>query len=888
MSRATRGLGRGSPRGPDVATRDRPLVIDALTGGWNPTDPPAALDPRQVVTADNVDWQHATLARKRDGMAVRPGQVVAPCSQIGRLIRHTPTADPLDTETWLLAGDTSVCQRARYEQDWTAITFSALTSAVDADAASFNGKLFLATQRASDRLAVFDGATLRSAGVGTPAAPTVANTGSGSYAATIRYYKVAYIEKSGSTIIRRSELSPAVSFTPSGSGTAARVTKPAALSEGETHWELYGSADASSYFRLAETAVGTTTVDDATAPSAYTGDAPPVAGWNTVPGAAKYLLVDENRLLMAGSWVTTAKQSRVEFTPVIGASDIGDDERVPNTTLLKYWIDLDPMDDGGITGMGGPVNGNPFVFKRHQTWKLVRTGVLNSPYLPLPLSKEIGCVANPSIVLAEDETGAPALYWWAEQGPYRFSGQGFQSLALDIEAIVDTVNLAATIPVHALWVPTYRQIWWWVATGAALTPDTLLVFDVRKAAATGMGVRGGWSRFTGELAAQRASVLWPVWAGFAAETIRLAPLHYWRFTTSATVGTPSVGTLALTLAAEGAWAPGTATEDSAEGSLYRDSTVSADPAATASGINTTLDGTESITIACWVAKGSGSALTTAKMLVRTGAGTDAKAGVRLDSDFTTASSLRLTVGNGSARESILAASQLAADAGWYHYVGVIDRGASPFLRLYTNGAQVASAALVLTGDFTSTDNLLEVLALDQCNLDELTIWNRALSATEIAALYAEQSTAKAIAATVPHHAGAVVRAEPKLTRSLAGSVDVTPAGVDSPYQGVITTKPLPLAAPMQSGGITEVQLHAKAAAGVSVDVTLTADYGLETRAAAVSLAPAASETRVLRKVEDVEITAAQVVQITLGDAEAVESAWTLDALHLQTRAEELR
>ena len=55
-----------------------------------------------------------------------------------------------------------------------------------------------------------------------------------------------------------------MSFTPDGSHANATVTKPAATSPtcGETHWELYGSADDATYYLLATTVVGTTTVAD--------------------------------------------------------------------------------------------------------------------------------------------------------------------------------------------------------------------------------------------------------------------------------------------------------------------------------------------------------------------------------------------------------------------------------------------------------------------------------------------------------------------------------------------------------------------------------------------------------------------------------------------------
>ncbi|MCL4848749.1 MAG: hypothetical protein KJ066_19545 [Acidobacteria bacterium] len=241
--------------------------------------------------------------------------------------------------------------------------------------------------------------------------------------------------------------------------------------------------------------------------------------------------------------------------------------------------------------------------------------------------------------------------------------------------------------------------------------------------------------------------------GYAGHVVGRLPRHYWRFTSSGTVATPTVGALTLPLTARGLWGSGWATGDEG-GSLYRDSTVSSDVAATQTGINATLDGTRSITVAFFLAKGGGSAIPTAATIVRTGATSDATAGWRVDSDFTANTSLRLTVGNGSSRQSLLASSALANDGAWRHYVAVIDREAGA-LRLYVNGALATSATLTLTGDFTSTGNVLDVLSMDQTNLDELTIWHRALSAADVAALYAARLSVLSTTAAGPTLEGLV-------------------------------------------------------------------------------------------------------------------------------------
>ena len=241
--------------------------------------------------------------------------------------------------------------------------------------------------------------------------------------------------------------------------------------------------------------------------------------------------------------------------------------------------------------------------------------------------------------------------------------------------------------------------------------------------------------------------------GYAGQVVARLPAHYWRFTSTGTVETPTVGALTLPLLTDGLWGSGWATADEG-GSLYRDDTVSTALAASQTGINATLDGTRSITVAFFLAKAGASAIPTAATIVRTGATSDATAGWRIDSDFTTATSLRLTVGNGTSRQPLVATGALANDGAWRHYVAVIDREAGA-LRLYVNGALANSAALSISGDFSSTADALDVLSMDQTNLDELTIWNRALTADDVAALYAARLSVVGQSAAGPTVRGVV-------------------------------------------------------------------------------------------------------------------------------------
>lgn len=356
-------------------------------------------------------------------------------------------------------------------------------------------------------------------------APTAANTGSGSYGAVLRYYRTRYAQYDGATLIRRSEASPSVSFTPSGTGTDAVVTRPTVPGEGETHWEVEASTDNATWTVLAggassslDTAlsIATTSYNDNRATTTYsTGEIADVAGLHSRLPSMKYLLGDGNRLLGAGAWETTGadsagRNSRVWFTPVLGDADKGDDERAPNQTNQKNWVDLNENDGGGITGLGGPLYGVPFAFKYRQVWRLTPTGDVATPYLPKKLRDDIGCIAHKTIAVGEDQHGQPALYFLSHKGPYRVTvDSGIQFLGRDNQVTWRSINLAATsVVAHAVYYPDLHQYWVWIATGSANTPDVKMIFDVQLGFPDENGqVRGGWAKHTSSSAAAQCSTL---------------------------------------------------------------------------------------------------------------------------------------------------------------------------------------------------------------------------------------------------------------------------------------------------------------------------------------------------------------------------------------------
>lgn len=498
--------------------QDSPVVVTGLKGRDGFATSPLAVPLNKAREMKNVDLYRSEFARKRGGADATFDSTTGEAftGTLSTLIRYIPGADPTAAQFWAIDNAaTPVLQRLAGSTVWSSPTLKDNISgnAQNVIGATLNSKLYLAYDSAVDRLHVWDGSTVRRTGLATPAAPTVANQGVGTYAATLRYYKVAYAELVGSTVIRLSELSSATSFTPSGTGASARVTKPTAINEGETHWLLYGSADGDIYYLLAETAVGTTTYDDSLNPVDYSGrDAPAPAGQQTNWTSVKYLLSTGNQLLGAGSWESGGKNNRVWYSGFTGQfAEVDCDEIVPQTTEISNYVDLDENDGGVITGLGGPLDGRPIVFKRNQVWRLVPTGLDNPVYQPRPIFKGsgIGCIRHQTIINAEDETGAPAVYWLSDIGPYRLGANGPQALVDDIQDLWDTVNLAASnVVAHGVYHAALRQIWWWVATNNSNDPDTKLVYHVRDGQPTADGrVRGGWTVHDGVSAAARCSVM---------------------------------------------------------------------------------------------------------------------------------------------------------------------------------------------------------------------------------------------------------------------------------------------------------------------------------------------------------------------------------------------
>jgi hypothetical protein len=487
------------------------LRLETFGGGLNDTDPPHRIGDDQLASASDVELTSSGGIVRRNGAS----RVMAPPSTtalVSLLHRHTPSQSLTNTEVWAIPTSATEFYRSLPvdNYNWSAaVSVSDTGSATPpTDAVSFNGKLYVAYEKnaGTDRLHCFDGTTVRRVGISTPVAATVADTGAGAYAATIRYYKVQFMTSFGADGRRAySDLGASVSFTPSGAGTAARVTKPT-TPDGATHWILYGSPDNISYYILASTVVGTTTFDDTVAPSAYAAVNPSItaadAGAFTPPWSAKFLLVDENRLLIAGAFENVLYASRVGWSAITGTASAAygltlpqDDERFPPDNFL----DLDSDEGGELTGMES-LNGAVYVFKRFAIYKLVRTGNADAPYKPVTVSKAVGALSRKSIVVAEDEAGAPCLYFLSERGPYRLGVSGLHYLGADIETTWALVNMQPgrwkTAP-HGVYDASNGRVFFWcgLADDAVAYGNVIrLTYHVRHGRMTNGRIRGGWTK----------------------------------------------------------------------------------------------------------------------------------------------------------------------------------------------------------------------------------------------------------------------------------------------------------------------------------------------------------------------------------------------------------
>lgn len=476
---------------------------------FNDTDPPNALAIDECTVADNVEFFSSTLGERRKGCT---SVTITDSDLEGETVivflgRHFPTDDEIDNELWAVGATpgTSAVVCRRSFGTWSTVTLDDAMDPAEPEiyniaGLSLDNKFYFAypTVGDVDRMHVWDGTDLRLTGLSEPNAPSVANEGAGTYTGT-RYFRVRYIQRSGSTILLRSEPSGTTTFEPSGTGAGARISRPSLLGEGETHWEVEASLDNANFYVIATLATGTTTYDDETDyDDGYVdqGSLSDDIGAYTLLPAARFLVSDTDRLILAASFVDEDLSSRVMWTPVRGAPGAGNNERLDATT--DYYVDLSPNEGGGLTGISEPVSGSMYAFKRSHVYKLVRTGNRADAYNAITLSKARGALPG-SIVSGMDEYGRPCVYFLDPRvGPSRVSGASIQQIN-GLRTTWKRVNASATdVVARGIYYPDKAQVWWWVAVDGEDSPSLRFVLQVDQLRETEHGgVRRGWSLATG-------------------------------------------------------------------------------------------------------------------------------------------------------------------------------------------------------------------------------------------------------------------------------------------------------------------------------------------------------------------------------------------------------
>lgn len=498
-----------------VSKPNPPIIISSLSGGMNDTETPSSLPDDQCVLAENIEFFWSNLGERRNGCG--PLSITSASLSDEATICHIsqwfPTNNVRLPEYWAVGAtngvSTSVARRDTALSWHTVALSDAMTNTFpnvfDISTQSLNGKLFFSYPSAQDRLHVWDGTSVRRTGLAQPSPPTGANEGVGVYGTT-RYFRIRVIEKSGSTIIRRSEPSTTLTFTPSGTGAGTRVTRPTLPGEGETHWELEASTDNVLFYLIATTIVATTTVDDEIAfATGYTagGVLSEDIGNYLNLYSAKFMAVDGDRLILASHWTDLSKQSQVGWTPVHDDPGKGNDERLP--LLVDNTIQLDNYDGGPLTGIIASSFGVWYAFKWNHIYQMTRTGDVAKAYQPITLSTTRGAIPG-SIVRGVDENGSSSIYFLdPSAGPSRVGPYGIQKIE-GLRTTWSRVNAQATnITARGCYYPLKHQIIWWVAVDGNDTPNLVLKLQVSEVKREiGDNVGRGWSIATGRIAEANA------------------------------------------------------------------------------------------------------------------------------------------------------------------------------------------------------------------------------------------------------------------------------------------------------------------------------------------------------------------------------------------------
>lgn len=496
-----------------MASNPQDFVIDNLRGGLNVEEPPNAINDDECVIAENVEFFNSTLGERRRGMEAvdLAGSDLADETEISHLSPHYPRGEEFKNAVLFAVGatqNTSITISYRSGGVWTDVTpidepSSDYPDPMKIYSQSLHGKWNVAYKSVGDvdRLHVWDGTSLRRTGLAAPGVPTVTDSpGAGTFSGD-RIYRVRVIEMDGEDILRRSEPSEEVTFSPSGSNDGAVVTIPVDLpGEGETDWEIEASDGDGNFYIIATVSIGTATYTDTTDPATDYAEfilSADIGDYSLIP-SVKFVKADQDRLIFGGSWHRPEEDSRISWTPVYNDPGVGNDERIPLDT--DNFIDLDWGDGGGLTGLSSPVNGSFYAFKWARIYKVMRTGTLEAAYEAAILSSSHGALEG-SIVNGHDEYGRACVYFLDPAvGPMRVGSMGLQRIHGLGGEFWKRVNTAAAYLVsHGMYYPDKEQLHWWVALDGNDAPTTKLVLQCSEIRSEGNDAWRGWSTTTGDI-----------------------------------------------------------------------------------------------------------------------------------------------------------------------------------------------------------------------------------------------------------------------------------------------------------------------------------------------------------------------------------------------------
>ena len=504
--------------------REPQIAISSLRGGMRDSDPPHILADDEAVLAEHVEFFFTTLGERRLGCETVDitDAGLSDETAIVHLAIHMPKvaeAEALDHQLFAIGAtpntSTSVALRDAAGV-WTAIIPVDTIDVSDPEifrmhSTSIHGKWFLTYKASGDRMHLWDGTTLRRAGLAQPAAaPTAANAGVGTFAET-RFYRIRYVTQDADSItILRSEPSEELEFTPSGTGASVTVTRPALIGEVETHWEIEASDGDGNWYMLATILKATTTYSDTINPPsdyAINGELSADIGDYALIPSAKFVVRDQDRVIFGSHWDDPERGSRVYWTPPSAATGVGNDERIPVDT--DNFLDLDWMDSGELTGLSDPLNGQFYAFKINRVYKLQRTGNVDGAYEAFLISTQRGAVPG-SIISGTDEYGRGCVYFLDPAvGPLRISTGGIQ-YCQGLQGTWKRANTGASqITAHGVYYPDKQQIHWWVAVDGGDKPELRVLLQVDEIRSDNEGTTRGWAIATGKSSEAWCSAIVP-------------------------------------------------------------------------------------------------------------------------------------------------------------------------------------------------------------------------------------------------------------------------------------------------------------------------------------------------------------------------------------------